>query len=245
MSSLSMPQSGLPANMKSRSMGVKLIVVCGLALVMTIPALFVYFLLEDRTTRGAEVVREIGNLVGGQQTFLGPTLAIPYTIPPQSTTDFAKHGVYLVFPVRATANVKTATEERHRSLFKVPVFQADLKLDATFDLTGVPSAAPPGAELDWNRAEIVVGVSDARGALADGTLTANGKTATLEPAEISSDFSISRDQVQQTRLTLFGAKAGEFAKPNAQFSVTSTLRFSGAQRIAVLAYGNNSSRRAG
>jgi inner membrane protein len=237
MSDLSMFQSGLQTRMKSRSMGVKLIVVCGLALLMTIPALFVEGLVEDRTSRAADVTKEISSHVGGQQTFLGPTLAIPYTAPSQSTTETAKHGIYLVFPARASCAVKTATEERRRSLFKVPVFQADLKFDATFDLTGVPAAAPQGAELDWSRAEIVVGVSDARGALADALLTADGKTVTLVPAEIASDLSIGGDQNQQTKLTLFGAKADAIAKPNAQFNVTSSLRFSGAQRVAVLAYG--------
>ncbi len=237
MSDLSVHLSNLPARMKSRSMGVKLIVVCGLALVMTIPAFFVSGLVDDRTRRAADVTKEISNHVGGQQTFLGPTLAIPYTIPSQSTTDTARHGIYLIFPERASSTVKTATEERHRSLFKVPVFRADLKFDATFDLSGVPNAAPLGAELDWNRAEIVVGVSDARGALADALLTADSKTVTLVPAEIAPNLSIAGDQNQQTRLTLFGAKANAIAKPNAQFNVTSTLRFSGAQRVAVLAYG--------
>ncbi len=138
---------------------------------------------------------------------------------------------------KLAAVVKTATEERRRSLFKVPVFRADLQLDATFDLTGVPAAAPPHAELDWSRAEIVVGVSDARGALADATLTAGGKTMTLVPAQIAQDISIGGDQNQRIKVTLFGAKADEVAKPNAQFNVTSALRFSGARRIAVLAYG--------
>jgi inner membrane protein len=145
--------------------------------------------------------------------------------------------MYFVFPSLATANFKITTEERHRSLFKVPVFRSDSKLDATFDLTGVPSALPPGAELDWSRAEILVGVSDARGALADATLTINGKTSTLVPAEIAQNLSIGGDQNPQFRLTLFGSKVDGIAKPNAQFTVTSNLRFSGAQRIAVIAYG--------
>ena len=182
MSDSSILQSALQARIKTRSMGVKLIVVCGLALFMTIPAFFVGGLVEDRTRRAADVIREISGHVGGEQTFLGPTIAIPYSIPPQSQLDSAKHGMYLVFPVKASAIVKTVTEERRRSLFKVPVFQADLKLDATFDLTGVPAAAPQSAELDWSRAEIVVGVSDARGALADALLTADGSTSTLVPA---------------------------------------------------------------
>jgi inner membrane protein len=215
-------------------MGVKLLVVCGLALVMTIPAFFVEGLISDRTSRAADVVREISSHVGGQQTFLGPTLAIPYSIP---NGDSAKHGTYLVFPTQASASVKTKTEERRRSLFKVPVFQADLKLDATFDLTGVPAAAPQGAELDWSRAEFVVGVSDARGAMADAKLTASGKTVTLAPAQSAPDMSIGEDQSQPVKLTLFGARVEGIAKPEAQFNVSSVLHFSGAQRIAVLAYG--------
>ncbi len=237
MSGFSILQSSLQARIKSRSMGVKLIVVCGLALLMTIPALFVGALVEDRTKRATDVIKEISGHVGGQQIFLGPTLAIPYNISPRSPVDFAKHGMYLLFPARASAVVKTLTEERRRSLFTVPVFQADLKLDATFDLTGVPAAAPQGAELDWSRAEIVVGVSDARGALADAMLTTNGRTSTLAPAEIAQEISIGGDPNQQIKLKLFGAKLEGIAKTNPQFNVTSALRFSGAQRIALLAYG--------
>src|SRR5205809_2667434 len=161
MNDLTVSLSGAQLWNKSRSIGMKLIVICGLALLMVIPSFFVADLVEDRTKREADVIREISGHVGGQQTFLGPTLAIPYTIPPRSQGHVAKQGMYLVFPARASAVIKTVTEERRRSLFKVPVFQADLKLDAAFDLTGVPAAAPLGTELDWSRAEIVVGVSDA------------------------------------------------------------------------------------
>jgi inner membrane protein len=233
--------SGLQLNsrglFRSLSMGVRLIVVCGLALLMAIPAFFVSGLVDDRTRRAADVVKEISNHVGGPQTFLGPTLAIPYRIPAQSPADSAKHGTYLVFPAQASASLRTTTEERHRSLFRVPVFQADLKLDANFDLSGVPAAAPQGAELDWSRAEIVVGVSEARGALADATLTTDAKTVTLVPAEIAENITFGGDQNRQVKLSLFGAKAGHMIKPDTQFHATSTLRFSGAERISVLAYG--------
>ncbi len=237
MSDVSMLQLSLPGGIKSRSMGVKLIVVCGLALLMTVPAFFVGGLVDDRTKIAADVIREISGHVGGQQTFLGPTLAIPYTIPPQSQGHVAKQGMYLVFPARASAVIKTVTEERRRSLFKVPVFQADLKLDAAFDLTGVPAAAPLGTELDWSRAEIVVGVSDARGALADAVLTTGGRSSTLVPAAIAESIFLGADQGQHIKLTLFGAKSEGLANPNAQFNVSTALRFSGAQRIAMLAYG--------
>jgi inner membrane protein len=232
-----MLQQALQNRFKSRSMGLKLIVVCGLAFLMTIPALFVFVLVNERKNRAEEVAREISRNVGGKQTFLGPTLAIPYDIPPQSETDRARHGTYFVFPAEGVAFLKTNTEERHRSLFRVPVFKSEVKLDASFDLAEVPAAAPKGAVLDWSRAEIVVGVTDARGALSDALLTMNGRTTTMVPARTSEHISIGSDAGRPIYLTLFGANAASIAQPDAQFNVSSTLRFSGAQRIAVLAFG--------
>jgi inner membrane protein len=232
--------SNLPPNFqiwnRSRSMGLKLLVVSGLALVMTIPAIFVDNIVEERTKRAKDVIQEVSGRVGGEQTFLGPTLSIPYTIPPLYNGASPVLGVYVVFPTQGDAEIKLRTEERRRSLFKVPVFQADVKFDAAFDLAHVPSAAPTNAVLDWTRAEIIVGVSDARGALADGTLTVNGKTLTFAPAEIVGNA----NGEQRIPLTYFGVNEAAVAQPNATFRVTAALRFSGAQRIAVLAYGKTS-----
>jgi inner membrane protein len=214
-------------------MGLKLLLVCVLALIMTIPAFFVDSIVEERTKRAQDVIQEVSARVGGQQTFLGPTLAIPYTIPPAYKGASPVLGVYVVFPTQGDATVRMRTEERRRSLFKVPVFQADLNFDAVFDLAGVPSSAPTNAVLDWTRAGIVVGVSDARGALADGTLTMNGKTVTFVPADIIGDA----NSEQRLPLKYFAVKEGGIAQPNAAFRVAAALRFSGAQRIAVLAYG--------
>jgi inner membrane protein len=44
-------------------------------------------------------------------------------------------------------------------------------------------------------------------------------------------------QNPQLRLVMFGARFGSIARPDAKFHVESTLHFSGAQRIAILAYG--------
>jgi inner membrane protein len=216
-------------------MGAKLIVVCGLALVLAIPAIFVWLTVEDRTTRSREVVREISGDVGGQQTFLGPTLAIPYRLPASSPGAVGIQKTYLVFPAQASASVKTTTQERRRSLYRVPVFQADLQLNATFDLRGLQLWVPPGASFDWSRAEVIVGVSGARGALADASLTMGGKTSTMVPASIDQDWTAT--VFSHEPMTLFGVNAAEIARPDAQFAVTSALRFSGAERIAVLAFG--------
>lgn len=220
----------------SRSMGMKLIVVCFLALAMTIPALFVWSLIDDRSRRADDVVKEVGGLVGGPQTFLGPILAIPYVVP-ATIVKPADRSVYVVFPARAEAVVGTQTEVRHRSLFKVPVYRSDITFKASFDLAGVPANAPDGAVLDWTRAEFLVGATDARGAQSDITLAAGGKDETLTPAIALQSATVNQRLGGETQLALFGARAAGIAQPNAKFDVTATLKFTGAQRLAILAFG--------
>jgi inner membrane protein len=116
------------------------------------------------------------------------------------------------------------------------VFQADLNFEAAFDLNGVPVAAPQGAVLDWPHAEFVIGVTDARGALSDGSITIGGKTIPLSPSQTAENFSVGSDAAQQLKLKLFGARPGN-VQPASHFTVTAVMRFSGAQRIALLAYG--------
>ncbi len=224
----------------SRSMGVKLIIVCFLALVMTIPAVFVWGLIEDRSRRADEVVNEVSAMLGGPQTFLGPVLAIPYTLPERPVKP-AEHGVYIVFPAQAKAVVGTQTEVRHRSLFKVPVYRSDVRFDASFDLAGVPANAPDGGVLEWSRGELLVGASDARGAESEIRLTVAGKSFTLGPAAVLPTAGINLQHGAETQLTFFGAQAGSVVRPDAKFEVNATLKFTGAQRLALLAFGKTTS----
>jgi len=204
---------------------------------MGIPTIFVAVLVNERTHRAKDVISEVGRQVGGAQTFLGPTLAIPYTLPSGKGDVPANHSVYLVFPARASAELKTSTEERHRSLFRVPVYQADLKFDADFDFSDVPASVPEGADLNWSRAEIIVGVTGPHGALTDAVLSVDHKALTLVPAGIIGTLPLDRDGNPRARLALFSVRPGDALKAQAPLHVTSTLRFSGAEHVAVLAYG--------
>jgi inner membrane protein len=224
-------------------MGLKLLLVCALALVMSIPALFVFALLGDRTSRAEEVTREIGGLVGGPQTFLGPVIAVPYTTPPGKAGEAPGHDTLLIFPARGDATVASRTELRQRSLFKVPVYKADLAFAAHFAIPAdVQKRAPNDATLDWSRAEFVIGASDTRGAQSDVTLTVAGRSLAVAPAVGVDDLRPGGDTPEDARLgggglRLFGATAAGLAQPGATFDAAAKMRFSGATRLAILAYG--------
>ena len=235
-----------------RSLGLKLLLVCGLALLMSIPALMVFGLLMDRTNRAEAVAAEVGGLMGGPQTFLGPVIAVPYTQtrageagqPAQTTLS-----TWIIFPETGDMTVGTESELRRRSLFRVPVYEADVTYSARFDLANAGDEAPAGAVLDWSRAELIVGAAGVRGARSDLTLQiSGGEAVALEPANVLSNVSLtgptdsypgphSSDQSYgPATIGLFSTPLGEIDRAAGPFEVSGEARFSGAQRLAVLAF---------
>jgi inner membrane protein len=229
-------------------MGLKLLLVCLLALLMSIPALFVFGILHDRTNRANEVTREVGELSGGPQTFLGPVLTVPYRIPPKpaaagQAAEAAVEDVLVIFPQTGSASAAVDSEVRQRSLFKVPVYTTDLSFAAHFDLADAAGYAPQGAMLDWSRAELVVGATDARGAKADVVMSIDGQRAVAAPAVnltggdrgIDVPPGIDPDRQQFTSQVFFGVPAPA-TRPGARFDAAASMKFAGAKRLAVLAF---------
>lgn len=241
-------------------MGLKLLLVCGLALLMSIPALFVFGMLLDRSNRAERVADEIGELMGGPQTFLGPVIAVPYTRPTLAPiganpgeADLAQRpatrttDIWYVFPTRGKVDVTTDSEVRKRSLFRVTVYEAQVAYSAHFDLSTAGADLPQGAILDWSRAELLLGASDARGARADLNLTLSGRTVALTPSNLDGEVNLSdipqdssrgraRYEEGGNQLKLFGAALTEADRASGSLDVAGRTTFSGAQRVAVLAF---------
>ena len=239
-----------------RSLGLKLLLVCGLALLMSIPALMVFGLLMDRSHRAEEVAAEVGGLMGGPQTFLGPVIAVPYTLTraaegnqPAQTSQ----SVWIVYPETGQMTVGTDSEVRKRSLFRVPVYDADLSYSASFDLADAGDEAPSGAVLDWSRAELIVGAAGVRGARSDLTLAvAGGAPVALEPASLLSTLTLDTAATEypdanprygSPQLGLFSTPLGEVDRTGGPIEVAGQARFSGAQRIGVLAFARTTTAR--
>ncbi|WP_299175182.1 cell envelope integrity protein CreD [uncultured Brevundimonas sp.] len=242
-----------------RSLGLKLLLVCALALLMSIPALFVFGLLMDRSNRADRVATEVGDLMGGKQTFLGPVIAIPYSRSagvvaasqmaapvapaPNLAADRIQTGVWYVFPAQGRIDVDTDSEVRRRSLFRVAVYEAQVGYSAQFDLARAGAEAPAGAVLDWSRAEILVGASDARGARSDITLKIGGRNAVLTPSTLDPSVALTTDPgvdmrsatAPRSELKLFGTPLNLTDRAGG-LQVSGRATFSGAQRISVLPF---------
>lgn len=229
----------------SRSKGTKFLVVCALAVLMSIPALLVFALLMERTHRAETVANEIGGLMGGPQVFLGPVIQVPYVLAARTATDekgnrvttAQESGHLIVFPATGEANAVTKSEVRSRSIFRVPVYRSDIVFQAQFDLSGA-GAAKPGAVLLWDKAVLLTGASDSRGATKDIIARIGDRDVALAPAGNGTQ-SLNSDGNFIGELDLFSAPLN-ITDSAAPLSVRTEMHFTGAQKIGLLAYGKSS-----
>lgn len=211
----------------TRSLGLKLLLVCALAGLMSIPAIFVAIVLWDRTTQADKAVAEISQIVGGQQSVLGPIIVVPYTAPPADPKDQIIRGNFVVYPETGDVKSTLSVEARRRSIYQVPVFNANVDFSAQFGkMPDAASRLPQGAKVYWGNARIYMGVSDLRGARSEAVLTlSNGETRTFEPAPEAG-----------STLNLMAVPAADLIAKGEPFGVSAEMKLAGAKRFSVLPF---------
>ena len=230
-----------------RSLGLKLLLVCGLVLLMGIPAIFISVISYERSSRASDVTREVSARYGGDQTVLGPILVAPYTTFDKDGA-ISRIGQYIVFAESGTVDITDMeTDTQQRSLYKVQTYQAGADFTAGFALPGDLSVLNVGRKIDWDRAQIMIGMSDVRGLRDDVFLTANdGTPRQFEPARsgdlggqigragdiYSKNFSSGPTVMSNTGLQYMSVNVGDLVKTGS-FDVTATLPIKGAQKISV------------
>jgi len=185
-----LPTPNLSGMGQGRSLGLKLVAVCGLVMLMAIPLMFISYISFERSNRADEVTAEVSQRYGGEQYVSGPMIIAPYI--QKSAPDSAglshvtESGHYVVFAENGTADFSGLTTEiRKRSLFKVPTYSGEGTLSGQFAPTA--SLKTGAADILWDKAQIVVALSDVRGLKKDVVLTLpDGTTRKFEPANTNS-----------------------------------------------------------
>lgn len=231
--SLSTGPPNLSAFLPKRSAGMKLLLVCALAMLMIIPALLVYGVVHERSTGLQLAVNEVSESVGGQQSVLGPILSVPYSYSPNpNKPDNVVYGTAIAFAETGAATSSVSVEERQRGIHTIPVFDAEIDFTATFDPGALRAAIPQNATAIWNDARLYTGVSDTRGIKDVINVTANGRPVSMEPAAYRTSQS-GYDPVPYAGLKLAGGRIKDLATEERPIAVKASMRLSGAQRFAV------------
>jgi inner membrane protein len=237
---------------RSADWGAKAMLVFILAVLMAIPGVFVFSLVLDRQHRAETVTQQVSALQGGPQQLLGPMLIAPYVAPrpPANDANGVPHpqppqsGWYVVSPDEGTVNVSLKASSLHRSIFNVPVYEAQANIDARFSPPPQNVNLPAGSTVNWPAARLVVGFSDLRGAKSDvtGVFTdPTGKTPVVFSP--TTGVSLGSPAAQATpNAEAVKSSYGLVEAPGAAVVASRggvlhvSLRFTGAERLSVMPF---------
>ena len=201
-----------------------------LILVLLIPTLFIENLVSERRARREEVVSEVSKKWSGAQTLSGPYLILPYAT---HDTD-RKHTIitkYLyILPDELKINARLIPETRARSIYKVPVYNADVIFQGSFGNLK-EGEGEPLKDFQFQNARLCVAISDMKGINEDVLLKWND---TNLPFDIASAEELLGDGIS-SRVTV---NEGITSKAT-QFSVH--IRLKGSQKIFFTPLGSTTS----
>ena len=176
-----------------RSPGVKLAIAVLIAVALMVPLLMVYGLVWDRQQQAETAQAAIGAGWGGSQTIAGPVLVIPYRATEAETVtengrDITRNVTRVrelfLSPLSNRADVTIKPEKRKKAIYETVVYESRIAGIARFALPD--DLARYGVTRDallLDRAEVRLGISDARGLIDGNSLTVNGTAVALQPGK--------------------------------------------------------------
>lgn len=177
-------------NWLRHSIGAKLAMVAFLSIVLLIPSFWVTELIRERQGRQQEVKNEIAQSWAANQYVGGPVMVIPYktwyedrdTNGKLERKELTQYVFLLPEVLHITAHTKP--EILHRGIFDAVVYQADVDVNGTFAELDLKKVGVDPELLQWEKAQLMTGVSDVKGLQKIPILTLSGLTQEME-----SDFS--------------------------------------------------------
>jgi inner membrane protein len=182
-----------PKPRREWSPGVRLLFVALVGLVLIVPLLMVYALVYDRQDQARTAQNEINAGWGGPQVVAGPVIVVPFrTTQTQNEEVNGKvtsrvvevEKLLYISPASNAVTTEITPQERKKSIYRSVLYEAKVAGKASFALPeDLPRFGVTRERLMWDRAELRMGASDARGLTAGATLQAAGVPLALQPGK--------------------------------------------------------------
>ena len=158
-----------------------------LALLLHIPIAMIGGLVAERQERRQAAVTEVSSKWGNVQSIIGPVLIVPYTYRwteasasgLQITRTETHNAIFLPEQLRVRGSIDV--ELRHRGIFSIPVYKVGLTLEGEFTRPSFAELGLEPAGVAWERAQLAIGISDARAIQQETAVTWNGKPVSFLP----------------------------------------------------------------
>lgn len=173
-------------NWISNSVMLKLVTITFLILVLWVPSLMVMSIIEERESMSKTAQEEVGLKWAGYQTIGGPIVVVPVQYTEKTVLDgkeasksYAKH--LKILPVDFKIDGDIIPKTLRRGIFEIVVYESNLDVSGQFNFEGIELTDHLIDRIMWEKARMIIGVSDLRGISSDINLTIDGRSATVEP----------------------------------------------------------------
>ena len=163
----------------TRSPGMKLLFAALVALSLIVPLMLIYALVWDRQSQSQTAQDAINAGWGGPQIIAGPVIVVPFrtTQVQEEQVDGQRvsrtvetEKLLYISPVENMVTTTVRPEERRKSIYRSVLYDARIKGTAQFALPqDLPRFGITADRLLWERAELRMGASDARGLTSGGS----------------------------------------------------------------------------
>lgn len=171
-----------PFKSGAASMG-KMAFVGLLMALLLIPVFMIQDLVRERESNGYSANREVAGKWGANQQVAGPILTIPYRVvtrfgkaPSDTTIEYAHF-----LPEKLKVSGALEPEIRHRGIYDVALFKADLALEGTFAQPDFSGWRIAPEDILWGDAYVTVSLPDVRSLAAAVPMEWNGKHTEFIP----------------------------------------------------------------
>ncbi|WP_332751622.1 cell envelope integrity protein CreD [Hydrogenophaga sp.] len=211
----------------------KLLVIFSLMLLLSIPLLMVFDVIQERSAYRDEAATEVARAHAGAQTLTGPVLYVPYTetytrtAPVEGTRGETREErvtqahVALRFPIRMDTRSELMTQTRWRGIFPVTVYTSAHRSTGRFMWSPVEPQEKNG-QITLGQPRLILGVSDLRGLLSVPELTVAGQAVAMAPSPAA----------HKLPLPLAAPIDAALLKAGATFDITLNVDLAGTGRMA-------------
>ena len=169
-----------------------------ISLLLLIPTSMIRSLIIERELTQNEAIREVSSKWGEEQTISGPFISIPYF---RYIKDFSKKDPsenllqikeYLhILPTELNISGNINPQKRNRGIYEIVVYDSKLDISGTFSNIDLSAIDVKLDNIQFDKAEFVIGLNDLRGIKDQVNLTWNNENILFNPGVSSNDVVIS------------------------------------------------------
>ncbi|MBQ3922184.1 MAG: inner membrane CreD family protein, partial [Spirochaetales bacterium] len=166
---------------------IKIALIIALFLLFLIPIGMIRHLIVDRKIYQKEAIRSITEPFGGKAEIQGLSIAVPYmkyteTYSSTGSKIISSEKKYILFaPDIYNMDMNVNPEYLTRGIFKVPVFNGSISLNAEFDSFDFSYFSIPDKDVLPNEAVLILGLSNTKNLTKQPALEMNGHKLTVSP----------------------------------------------------------------